>query len=579
MLNPWQLDQASWNSAVGLGGGAGGRYGGRAGGGRGKGAAPKQGEGGPAGPHPGTFANVDWLPRGAAALHNLVPGADGTVRVKLADLGDGQIVRVLAIDGDQALQQTLVRAEAPLTPRARQLAVALDGGTHFVEQKRIEFVAAGSTAVLGDVRAGGVEIYDSLAAAFRLLLAANRDESLAKFAFVLQWPKLADADKQKLYSEHACHELHFFLYHKDRKFFDAVVRPFLVNKHQRTFLDHWLLGDDLKGYTEPWAFAQLNLVEKILLAGRLGGTERDAVARLLREALELKPVDRERLEALFDLAYKSGNLEQEKQATKLGLEPPPPPAAAAPAPAEAPSAPATGGVPRQEQAAGAEGAPAARRKAKDDERAGEDKDAGRPAAAAEMDRLEAGETLAKKLGEEARSRGRVSQLYRAVEPTKLYVEHDWWHRRLDQTTPDVVAPNQFWVDYAMAPAGAPFVSAAVVQTANSFLEAMMALSVLDLPFEAGKHEVTADGDQRTLKAATPLLLVRKEITRTEKAADLPPLLLGENFFRLDDRYRFENGERRDAFVTDEFLVDVAYGCQVVVTNPTSQKRTTELLLQ
>jgi len=127
--------------------------------------------------------------------------------------------------------------------------------------------------------------------------------------------------------------------------------------------------------------------------------------------------------------------------------------------------------------------------------------------------------------------------------------------------------------------GQPFVSAAIVETGGSFLEMMMALAVLDLPFEAGKHEVTADGDRRTLKASTPLLLVRKEVHKTEVAADLPPLLLGENFYRLDDRYRFENGERADAFVTDEFLVDVAYGCQVVVTNPTSSKRTTEVLLQ
>jgi hypothetical protein len=142
-----------------------------------------------------------------------------------------------------------------------------------------------------------------------------------------------------------------------------------------------------------------------------------------------------------------------------------------------------------------------------------------------------------------------------------------------------VAPNHFWIDYATAPLDKPFVSSAIVEAGGSFLEAMMALAVLDLPFEAGKHEITADGDRRTLRAATPLLLVRKEVTKTDKAQDQAPLLLGENFFRLDDRYRFENGERRDAFVTDEFLVDVAYGCQVVVTNPTSQKRTTEVLLQ
>ena len=40
--------------------------------------------------------------------------------------------------------------------------------------------------------------------------------------------------------------------------------------------------------------------------------------------------------------------------------------------------------------------------------------------------------------------------------------------------------------------------------------------------------------KRTLKAATPLLLVRKEITKAEAATGQAPLLLGENFFRLDD---------------------------------------------
>ncbi|MBZ0280734.1 MAG: hypothetical protein K8L97_08325, partial [Anaerolineae bacterium] len=140
-------------------------------------------------------------------------------------------------------------------------------------------------------------------------------------------------------------------------------------------------------------------------------------------------------------------------------------------------------------------------------------------------------------------------------------------------------PNRFWADYATAPQGQPFASPAIVEASNSFLEMMMALAVLDLPFVAKQHEVTADGDKRTLRAASPLLLVRKEVTKAEKAADTAPLLLGENFFRLDDRYRLENGQQRDAFVTDEFLVDVAYGCQVVVTNPTSQPRTAELLLQ
>ena len=35
---------------------------------------------------------------------------------------------------------------------------------------------------------------------------------------------LPDAERRTLYSKYACHELHLFLFHKDRAFFDAVIR-------------------------------------------------------------------------------------------------------------------------------------------------------------------------------------------------------------------------------------------------------------------------------------------------------------------------------------------------------------------
>ena len=69
------------------------------------------------------------------------------------------------------------------------------------------------------------------------------------------------AQKLDTYSENACHELHFFLSQKDPEFFGSVVKPFLANKLDKTFLDKWLLEMDLKAYLEPWKFAQLNLVE------------------------------------------------------------------------------------------------------------------------------------------------------------------------------------------------------------------------------------------------------------------------------------------------------------------------------
>ena len=568
LLNPWQID-ASDNAAVGIGGGVSGRYGSR-GGSRGVGKA----KGGPGGDghggaiiSPTAFANLDWLPRGAVVLANLVPGADGVLRVPLADLGDGQHIQIVALDNEQAIRRTVVRAEAAAAPRSRALPQALDGTGHFVEQKRIEFVATGGTATIDDPRQAQVEVHDSLAGAFRLFTTISRDAELAKFAFLLQWPTLSDADRQKHYDTHACHELHFFLFLKDRAFFDTVCKPLLGNKLEKTFLDHWLLGDDLRGYLEPWAFEQLNLIERILLSKRLGGDDAAGIVRSVREAVELRPVPRERLEQLFTLALRSEEMAEKQVAYRGPADLAPPPASAA---APAPGGPVTGGP----------AGPAREMEGKKDDKAGAAAPDGQLAEPAQTgsDDFYLGQT--RNRIDELGRRASAPQLYRTVQKTKLLVEHDWWHRRREQATADIVAPNRFWLDYATAPAGQPFASAALVEASTSTLEMLMALAVLDLPFTPGKHEVTANGNQRTLRAASPLLLVRKEVAKAEPAAaDQAPLLLGQNCFRLDDRYRFVDGERRDAFVSDEFLVDVAYGCQVVVTNPTSQKRTAEVLLQ
>src|SRR5204863_2468279 len=94
--------------------------------------------------------------------------------------------------------------------------------------------------------------------------------------------------------------------------FAAVVKPFLANKLEKTFLDHWLLGDDLSGYLETWSFAQLNLIEKILLAQRLAPPQQEAVARVMRESAELRPIPVERLEQLFRFALESNDLAKDK---------------------------------------------------------------------------------------------------------------------------------------------------------------------------------------------------------------------------------------------------------------------------
>ena len=69
--------------------------------------------------------------------------------------------------------------------------------------------------------------------------------TLTEFNFILTWPNLKAEEKRKKYSKYACHELNFFLFHKDPKFFNDVVKPFITNKKDKTFMYDWLLGTKL----------------------------------------------------------------------------------------------------------------------------------------------------------------------------------------------------------------------------------------------------------------------------------------------------------------------------------------------
>jgi hypothetical protein len=549
LLNPLDLAEAdvgrgSRSAFASRRAGRGGKGGGGLGQGAGAGAGPSQARSSSL--HPGVFASLDYLPSPSVTLANLEPDASGFVRVPLAELGAGQLVHVLALDGEQAVYRTLVRPEVPLVPRPRHLAAALDPAEHSAEQRRIELVSAGASVVIDDARTTKTARLDSLASVHRLLLSIRVDADLARFEFVVRWPSLTRAEKLELYARHACHELHFFLFQKDPVFFGEVVRPFLANKLHKTFLDHWLLGDDLRGYLEPWAFGRLNLIERILLARRLEPAEAAPILRLVEEAHALRPPERARLQRLFELALANDALS--------------PPAAS----------PEASKKPEEERKA---------REAEPEEPEAEESTAGTG--------IGVGESLVRDfdvLAErslDAERRSQVRSLYRPLEPTRAYLEHDYWHRapRPDDSFAALVPASAFWRDYALAPRGRPFVSTAVAEASASFLEAMFALAVLDLPFAPGEHGLVRDGSRTTLTAATPLLLVRKETAPVAAAGAAAALLVGENFLRLDARTEVVDGEPRDRFVTDEFLSDVAYACQVVVSNPTSGPRAVELLLQ
>lgn len=568
VLNPWERDQSFSASGaadvVGIGGGAGGF------GGRGKLGRRSAAAGRPTGllsPH--LFATFDFLAAGSVLLTDLRPDEAGRVVIPRTDLGAAQLVSVVAIEGEASASRSLPLAPRSLRRRDRRLADDLVLAPGVTEQRRIDVLTAGQTVVFEDVATTRAELYASLDDVFGLFSILGDGDALRPFRFLTSWPSLSTEEKLARYDEFACHELHLFLHQKDRVFFDGIVRPYLANKRHKTFLDHWLLDHDLAAYLEPARFAELNVVERILLGRRVPAVA-DAVVRQLADVLSLRTPDPARRRIRFEQALGAGNA---RSGDSLGRE-------------LARVGAALREVLAEEPDLDAEELDALRALGymSDDTFDSEFGVNASPLADEASAPMRAGSPglltgRGRKMQQDLALRFQPPQLYRGPGATRATVEQHYWKLPLERLDGSLIALDAFWVDLAATPAGTPFLSEHVLEPTGNLHAMLLALALLDLPFEAEPAERVRDGHRLTVTVPGPALLVNEVLAPAETDDDAAPLLLSQDLYRLDERYRFVDGQRRDAFVEGELLTGVPYGCQVVLTNPGSAPRDLELLVQ
>lgn len=565
--------------------------------------------------------NLDFLAERAPTIYNLIPDNDGVVRIERKALGDRQHLQVYAEDLKDAVWRTLALPEVPTKFADQRLAKNLDPAKPFTQKKEVTVLDKGIKLVLTDILTSELETYDTLSSVHALFTTLSNDANLARFAWILQWPKLKDDEKLAKYSEFACHELSFFLAKKDPAFFDKVIKPYLANKKDKTFMDDYLLGSDLKHYLQPWAYMQLNAVECALLAQRIEGEAPNA-ARHLRERWELLPPDQERQDHLFETALRGRALEieteaagaagmlreeqvKQRQAGNLSAAMAPEALKAVPADQAAggggfgkgmgiagkPSSPRSAVISLQVQEmdklADMPALEAKKEGYSDEERersVGRKDMLNRAKSLSDAKSDDVGESFGY-FGKDAAkaNRAAVRIYYRSLGPTKEWAENNYYHLRITEQNAQLVTVNAFWRDYAKFIADGArgaFLSPNMADASRNFAEMMLALAVLDLPFEAPKHESKIDGGQFTFNANGPVIVYHKEIKPAAAAkADQPQLLVSQSFFRQSDRFRQEGNEKFEKYVTEEFLTGDVYGANVVVTNPTSSPVKAEVLLQ
>ena len=395
----------------------------------------------------GGFSNLDFLGETAPLMLNLVANEEGVVEISRAALGPNHQLQVVAIDPLTTVSRMI---SLPATPRKYddlRLIAGLDPKKHFTRKKNITIVAAQQEFEISDVGSARFASYDRLDDIYAVMLTLNNDPQLAEFSFALRWPTLDDEDKQELYSQYACHELNFYLSKKDPEFFEQVVRPYVSQKFHKTFMDHWLLGNELSAFFEPWSYSQLNVVERILL-GRAVRTEQPHAAQHVRDLFHLQPRDVTRWNYLFESALSGKRLsysgvvngkfidEQKKIRKSIRTRS-----------ALKDMDRVTGGIANGGQPFSAERAPSADAVLADDNVKSERKSG---AVRFSRDALDTNEQLLEESDEffeqlnVAGGLGGGGRLYQKLDATKEWVENNYYRLPIEQQNADLVTVNSFW---------------------------------------------------------------------------------------------------------------------------------------
>ena len=549
------------------------------------------------------YSNLDFLADQSVMLFNLVPDENGLVTIDRKDIGPHSYLQVIAVDPQAVASRLATLPESQRRFRDLRLAESLDADKHFALQKKISVLSAGEKFQLNHLQTARFEAYDSLSSVYGLYMALTQNPELAKFRFLLNWPALTDEEKREKYSEFASHEVSFFIAQKDPEFFRKVVVPYLQNKKDKTFLDYYLLEANLTRFLSPWEYNRLNAAERALLASRIEA-ERPFTIRDLNDLLALQPPNPVRDDQLFQTAINGTALStsdrfgfQEKLSLELRQEQLMENEAMLGAIMEPQSATSDfngpmGGVGGGGGFGGMVGGESLSKDKKSEAKSRSLDTRKRRYSGREMaEEMDAefsdynqnwsalGEHDMDGIQDRLGRRATARQLFRKLDKTKEWIENNYWHLPMADHDADVVPVNDFWADFAAHDHQTPFFSEHLTKSASNIHEMLLALAVLDLPFEAKEHNVELADDKMTLTPGGSMIVFHEEIEAAGIVDGPTPVLISQNVFRLDDRYQTQNGEKSDKYVTDEFLTHAIYGCQIVVTNPTSTRQKLRVLTQ
>ncbi len=232
-------------------------------------------------------AGYEFLSSSALVISNL-DIKDGAIEIDGILLEPYSIITVIAADPQQIVQRQVAKELPELKTNDLRLQRSFNNDLHLAQRRQIRMVDKSNPISLSESGIGQMQLYRTVGEILPVLGNLNQDPRFSEFNVLGQWNTLNEDQKKDAYARLACHELHLFLFMKDRAFFETNIKPYLANKKEKQFIDDFLLGNDLSGYVELWKYQQLNAAEKALLAVSMPSKQ----AAIVRELEEINKINR-----------------------------------------------------------------------------------------------------------------------------------------------------------------------------------------------------------------------------------------------------------------------------------------------
>eukprot|EP01135_Chromosphaera_perkinsii_P000481 Nk52_evm35s96 gene=Nk52_evmTU35s96 len=512
------------------------------------------------------YPSYDFLKYGASIMSDIKLDENGEFTIansNLHALGHSAIY-IIVKSGNSVSAATVLKSSANIIfSDASSEKITTDQDAHYLLKERIDVIEKGGyKKTFGVPKAPRFSFFNSLEQVGNFLISVcdspNEKQSRTVEA-LLGWCDLTYAEKCETYSNIACHEVNFFLSKKDKNFFEKIVRPFVEQKIQKSFVDRFLLEEDLSHFLASYELSKLCDFEKIILA-RWAGEKSLLLESLKQKGKEYKVSLKEKAD-MFNQAVDFRDLLDENSLDTLrtygdGMRVTNPE-----------SEDLSENVFLEEEEAEEEFAETTYEFSNSSAR---------------------GASSAKKIASSKRvpeSRpspkrpvplGRISNTNKiGKRPRKMFVENEtvkscsetYWG---DEQAIYFVEISSFWLDYLQWDGDGHFLSPNFIYCKRDLSEIILSLAVLSLDFQTSRPCVfDVSGDSLTVETHTHGVLLVEELCNSETKRD-EDIAVFQDYFVPEETSQ-SSVSKKEEFV-DNFLVGKIYGCRVTVMNMSREEQ-------